>query len=308
MSSSSSPQRIFLLEAHMGRPEAIEAAAHVCQYLSEQQTHVVMTRESYEEFKTCSQRTWSVAILDEDISLEDVELAVVVGGDGTMLRACETVRGFQIPLLGINLGHIGFLVQSEPDDLEHTLRRAIAREYEIDTRMTLDVHIEQGKEILVTSWALNDIVVEKEHGQRMMDVAIEIDGRPISSFGCDGVVASSPTGSTAYSFSAGGPIIWPTVEAFVFVPLNAHALFAKPLVIGSTSQLAIELHEHTRSAGELWCDGRRGFKVERGQRAVVKASSTPILLAKLREDSFTDRLVEKFSLPVTGWKGSLLHE
>ncbi len=126
-----------------------------------------------------------------------------------------------------------------------------------------------------TDWALNEVTVEKAARERMLEVVIEVDGRPLSTFGCDGVVVSTPTGSTAYSFSAGGPVVWPTLDAILMVPLSAHALFARPLVVPPTSVLAVEVLRRTDGTGVLWCDGRRTFDLAVGARVEVGASPTP---------------------------------
>ena len=183
------------------------------------------------------------------------------------------------------------------------MKRAVARDYLVEERMTLSVRVKVGDEVVYSSWALNEATVEKASRERMLEVVIEVDGRPLSSFGCDGVVVSTPTGSTAYGFSAGGPIVWPTVEAITLVPLSAHALFARPIVVGPDSPLAIELLERTDGTGVLWCDGRRTHDLAPGARVVVRRSSTPVRLARLHQGPFTDRLVNKFELPVTGWRG-----
>lgn len=134
---------------------------------------------------------------------------------------------------------------------------------------------------------------------------MEVDGRPLSSFGCDGIVMATPTGSTAYNFSAGGPVIWPTVEAIAVVPLSAHALFARPLVVSPDATVAVEVLERTSGSGILWCDGRRSHELPPGARVVVRRSSRPVRLARLHPAAFTERLVRKFRLPVTGWRGAL---
>ena len=158
-------------------------------------------------------------------------------------------------------------------------------------------------EVIYETWALNEATVEKASRERMLEVVIEIDGRPLSSFGCDGVVVSTPTGSTAYNFSGGGPVIWPTVAAIAVVPLSAHALFARPLVVGPEASVAIEVLERTNGTGILWCDGRRSHELPPGARVVVRRSEEPVRLARLHPAAFTDRLVRKFRLPVEGWRG-----
>ena len=237
------------------------------------------------------------------MQISDLELVIVLGGDGTILRAAEIVRGCSAPLLGINLGHVGFLAESERDDLGEAVRRALLRDYLVEERMTLSVRVKVDHEVVYETWALNEATVEKASRQRMIEVIIEVDGRPLSAFGCDGVVLSTPTGSTAYSFSAGGPIVWPSLDAMLLVPLSPHALFARPLVVGPQSTFAVEVLDRTQGTGVLWCDGRRTQDLPRGARVVVKRSPVPVRLARLSQGPFTDRLVHKFALPVTGWRG-----
>jgi NAD+ kinase len=241
--------------------------------------------------------------LGTDVQLDDIELTIVLGGDGTILAAAELTRGSQAPLLGINHGHVGFLAESERDDLAWTVTQALASEYDVDERLVLDVSVvHNGKDVFHT-FAINEATVEKASRARMIEVGLEVDGRPLSTFGADGVVMATPTGSTAYSFSAGGPVVWPEVEALLMVPLSAHALFARPLVVGPRSVLAVEILERSTGSGVLWCDGRRSFDLPQGARVVAKASEHPVRLARLHPGPFTDRLVQKFSLPVTGWRG-----
>ena len=150
----------------------------------------------------------------------------MLGGDGTILRAAELVREGTAPVLGINMGHVGFLAEIERDDMDDAVRRVIARDYDVEERLALQVRVKDAADSVVyETWALNEATVEKASRERMLEVVIEIDGRPLSTFGCDGVVVSTPTGSTAYNFSAGGPVIWPTVEAIAVVP----AVGARPV-------------------------------------------------------------------------------
>jgi NAD+ kinase len=245
-----------------------------------------------------------VGTLGEDVAVDEIELAIVLGGDGTILRAAELVRGGTAPVLGINMGHVGFLAESERDDMDDAVRRVIDRDYRVEERLALSVRVKDSTDaVIYETWALNEATVEKASRERMLEVVIEVDGRPLSSFGCDGVVVATPTGSTAYNFSAGGPVIWPSVEAIAVVPLSAHALFARPLVVGPEAPIAIEVLERTSGVGILWCDGRRSHELPPGARVVVRRSTEPVRLARLHPPAFTDRLVRKFRLPVTGWRG-----
>jgi NAD+ kinase len=233
---------------------------------------------------------------------------VVVGGDGTILRAAELARESATPVLGINLGHVGFLAEADPEDVERTIAAIVDRQYRAEERLTVDVDVYRDNELVASTWALNEASVEKAARERMLEVVVEIDGRPLSRWGCDGVVCSTPTGSTAYNFSAGGPIVWPEVEALLLVPISAHALFARPMVVAPTSVLAVELVANTDGSGVLWCDGRRTVDLPPGARIEVRRGHAPVRLARLHEAPFTDRLVAKFGLPVAGWRGAAEYE
>jgi NAD+ kinase len=301
-------QRLVLLVSHTAREEAIVATLESAAALLASDITPVMTGEQLiatKEFATGTAVTTMDKVLElgKDVSESDLELVVVLGGDGTILKAAEIVRESQIPLLGINLGHVGFLAESEKNEIGSTIERVAKRDYLVKDRLTLDVSVLlEGKEVY-RSWALNEAAVEKSAREKMLEVVVEIDGRPLSSFGCDGIVISTPTGSTAYAFSAGGPVVWPSVDALLLVPLSAHALFSRPLVINPSSLLAVEVLQRSPGNGVLWCDGRRSTELPAGARVEVRKSAKPVKLARLRQGPFTNRLVKKFSLPVEGWRG-----
>ncbi|UOE44805.1 NAD kinase [Agromyces larvae] len=300
--------RHFLVVAHTGREAALEATREVCAQLLAEGAVPVIAEDHWDDVHAYLPDLNGRVRPLEQIDPARIELAIVLGGDGTILRAAELTRDLPIPLLGVNLGHVGFLAESERDDLGYTVTRALARDYTVEERMTLSVRAKVGTEVVYEGWALNEATIEKAERERMLEVVIEVDRRPLSSFGCDGVVMSTPTGSTAYSFSAGGPVVWPTVEALLLVPLSAHALFARPIVVGPESSLAVEVLQRTDAAAVIWCDGRRMFDLPPGARVVVRRSPVPVRLARLHEAPFTDRLVNKFDLPVTGWRGPVGRE
>ncbi|UPO77861.1 MULTISPECIES: NAD kinase [Arthrobacter] len=300
--------RRILVLAHTGRKAAMAAAQEVCTQLHAAGLTPVMRAQDLEDIQAeYGQLTAPTEILHDDVQLGGVDLGMVLGGDGTILRAAELVRGTEVPLLGVNLGHVGFLAESEREDLEKTVRWVVDRAYTVEERMTIDVKVWLDSTLLAHTWALNEAAVEKADRQRMLEIVMEVDARPISSFGCDGVVMATPTGSTAYAFSAGGPVVWPEVEALLITPISAHAVFSRPLVVAPESILAVEILARNAANGVLWCDGRRSFNLPPGARVEVTRSSVPVRLARTHETPFSERLVRKFQLPTQGWRGPVNH-
>jgi NAD+ kinase len=234
---------------------------------------------------------------------DGAEIVVALGGDGTFLRAAELARPVKAPLLGINLGKVGFLAEAEIQDLDLAVRDVVARDYTVDERLTLDVRAEFDGGPVVESWALNEVSVEKGERAQMLELLVDVDGRPLSRYGCDGVVCATPTGSTAYAFSLGGPVVWPEVEALLLVPISAHALFSRALVTAPSSTITVEVDPRAPAA-VLCCDGRRVFDVPPGSVITVCRGAPPVRVARLRPQPFTDRLVAKFGLPVQGWRAN----
>ncbi len=297
------PRRVLVL-AHTGRQAAVRAAEELVILLDRAGLRPVLPPT--EASALGAQTRALIEVADHAHPLDGAELVVVLGGDGTILRAADVVRGSEVPLLGVNLGHVGFLAEAERDDLQETVLRIAERRYEVEERMTLDVEVTLGEEVLGRTWAVNEASVEKADRERMIEVVLEVDGRPVTEFGCDGVVLATPTGSTAYAFSAGGPVVWPEVEALLLVPISAHALFARPLVVAPTSVPAVEII--SPGSAVLWCDGRRSIDLPTGARVEVRRSALPVRLARLARPPFTDRLVAKFQLPVRGWRGRAHHD
>lgn len=297
-------ERRILVVAHAYRDETVEAAVGVVDTLRRSGALPVMDAADRAELAAVAPVLDDVAALGSDVPVADLDLAIVLGGDGTILRAAELVREGTAPVLGINMGHVGFLAEIERDDMDDAIARAIAGDYEVEERLALSVKVrDRGGQITYESWALNEASIEKDTPGRMIELVLEVDGRPLSSFGADGCVIATPTGSTAYGFSAGGPVIWPTVQAIAVVPVSAHALFARPLVVGPEHAVALEVQNPIGGAGVLWCDGRRSHPLPAGARVSVRRSDKPVRLARLHPAAFTDRLVRKFQLPVHGWRG-----
>ena len=299
------PRRVLVL-AHTGREDARKVARAFVEGLT---GHGITVRLLADEAADLGvepgdyQPPLELTESETDASHE-CELTLVVGGDGSILRAAEVTHARLTPVLGVNLGHVGFLAEAEHDDVESTIDAIVHRRYTAEDRLTVDVSVYRDGELVASTFAVNEVSVEKAARERMLEVVVEIDGRPLSRWGCDGVVCATPTGSTAYNFSAGGPIVWPQVEALCIVPISAHALFARPMVVAPTSVVAIEVLARTEGAGVLWADGRRTVDLPPGARIEVRRGEHPVRLVRLHEAPFTDRLVAKFGLPVEGWRGA----
>ncbi len=229
------------------------------------------------------------------------ELAIVLGGDGTILRAAELLRDTPVPILGLNLGRVGFLAELEADDVDQLIDVIVNRSWYVEERRALNVQVTNPDGSVWESWALNEVAVEKSLRDRMLEVVVSIEGRPVMAWGGDGLVCSTPTGSTAYAFSAGGPILWPSVDAHLIVPVSAHALFARPIVTSPRDQIDIAIADELAPAVVV-CDGRRNTMANPGGHVVVTESNQPVLFARIQRTPFADRLVAKFQLPVTGWR------
>jgi NAD+ kinase len=293
------PRRVLLV-THTGREPAVEVARAAHRLLTDAGMQVRLLGDEAEALKL-----EPVEIADDhEKAALDVELIMVLGGDGSILRGAELARAHGTPVLGVNLGHVGFLAEAEHEDVAATIEAIVAQKYTTEDRLTLDVRAFHDGELVYSTFAVTEASVEKAARERMLEVVVEIDDRPVSRWGCDGVVCATPTGSTAYNFSAGGPIVWPQVEALCIVPLSAHALFARPMVVAPTSVIALEVLSHNEGAGVLWADGRRTVDLPPGARIEVRRGATPVRLVRLHEAPFTDRLVAKFGLPVEGWRGA----
>ena len=274
-----------LLVTHPHRVEAATAAKEL---------NTLLTAKSIKVFSTLT-----TVDIPEYKQNEAVDLAVVLGGDGTMLRAAQLFRGRNVPILGINLGHVGFLAEIERPALSEIAQAISDNSFTVEERMSLNYQlIRDGKQI-ETGWALNEVLVERNDHQ-MIDLFVQIDHRPLSRWWCDSVICATPTGSTAYAFSAGGPVVWPEVDAVVLLPLAAHALFSRPMVVSPKSEIVLDLGS---DSADLNSDGIRRTKLQRNDRIILTSHKEDVLLAHIKAATFTDRLVAKFKLPVEGWRG-----
>ncbi|MFM9142088.1 MAG: NAD kinase [Actinomycetota bacterium] len=284
--------RKIVLVLHPSRKEAQQLANELVPSLRKIGFQVATTSEGITE---AEKRT------DSEITslAKSAELILVLGGDGTILRGAELAHGSQTPVLGINLGHVGFLAQIERPSNSELIKAIENRSYQVEKRMTLSYRVERKDKVVAEGWALNEVAIER-NTESMIELFVQIDQRPLSRWGCDGVICATPTGSTAYAFSAGGPVVWPDVDALVLLPLAAHALFSDPMVVSPQSVIAIDVESEI---GVISADGLRKAQLLEGDRVVLTSERSFISLAHIDNVTFTDRLVAKFKLPVDGWRG-----
>jgi NAD+ kinase len=305
--------REILLVSHTGRPEMTEAAHRVVKIFGEAGIglRVLEDEAGTTRLDDCPE-PGDKAAAPADVPVRTVthcpdaavgcEMVLALGGDGTFLRAAELARPARVPVLGINLGRIGFLTEAEGEDLDEALAQVVHGDYRIEHRMTIDVSVRVDDLVVERGWALNEASIENAMRTGVLEVVLEVDGRPVSQFGCDGVLIATPTGSTAYAFSAGGPVVWPELAALLVIPSNAHALFARPLVTSPESRIAVE----TVATGHdaiVFLDGRRTLALPRGGRFEAVRGAESVRWVRLDSTPFADRMVRKFQLPVTGWRG-----
>ena len=290
-------QRRMLLVAHTGRPDVDITARKVAATLAEAGIDLLASTDESRELGLNRFEPTD----DDEGAAGSVEMVLAIGGDGTLLRAAERARPLSAPILGINLGRVGFLTEVDVDHVDAALQAIVDQRYRVSSRMTVQVRVEHEGQYIAGGWALNEISVEKVTRERILDVVVEVDGHGVSAYGCDGVLCATPTGSTAYTFSAGGPVLWPGVDALLVAPSNAHALFARSLVVSPESTVTVHIDPAGPSA-ILVCDGRRAHEIPPGSRVHVCKGEKPVTLVRLGDQTFTDRLVRKFKLPVHGWR------
>ncbi len=301
--AGSALRRVAVL-THLGRPEAIDTAVRLIEGLAASGIRCAVPADGLDVLSSRVSAAHIQLMQPSDVAeTDDFELMIVLGGDGTILRGAEWVLASDTPLLGVNLGHVGFLAEAESSEIDNIVRHVVDCSYTVEERFTVDVTVREDGVDLWSSFAINEVSIDKAARERMLELLVEVDRRPLSRWACDGLLLSTPTGSTAYAFSAGGPVIWPEVDALLIMPLSAHALFARPLVVGPTSTVTVRLVDGSPTYGVVWCDGHRSTEFQSGMEIEVVQGRHRLRLARLSESPFTNRLVNKFRLPVDGWRG-----
>ncbi|MDR1354962.1 MAG: NAD kinase [Propionibacteriaceae bacterium] len=291
--------RVVGVWVHTHRSEAVDAASAFIRELVAAGLQVAVDERRLPDVQARLASSNLVALS----AVASTEMLVVFGGDGTILSAAEWALPREVPLLGVNLGHVGFLAELEASETARLVEQVLRRDYQVEERLTVDVQLygKQG-ELKWSTFAVNEASIEKVARKHMIDVLVSVDRRPLSQWSCDGVLVCTPTGSTAYAFSAGGSVIWPDVAAIELVPLLAHALFARPMVLSPDSVVELTLDATSEDEATVVCDGRREATIEIGDRVVVTRNPVNLRLARLKEQPFTTRLVMKFELPIHSWR------
>jgi NAD+ kinase len=219
-----------------------------------------------------------------------IDMVVAIGGDGTVLDAARTAYDLDVPVLGFNMGTIGFLAEAEPDELEVSLDRIVTGDYQVEKRLTLRAALQNGSSAI----GLNDVVVEKIESQRLVVLEVQVDGEDFLTHRADGVVLATSTGSTAYAFSAGGPLVDPTIDTLLFTPVAPHSLFNRTLVLPPDTTIVI------RVAGDrpvrVSVDGFEIGEAYEGETVTITKGSRAIRFVRFGVEGFTARVTRKFGL------------
>lgn len=211
-----------------------------------------------------------VKVVDRSVIGEICDLVIVVGGDGSILHAAEALARYRVPVLGVNRGRLGFLADVRPSDVEFKLRQVLMGDYQLDHRFLLAMEIREGKEVIHHDMALNDVVLHAGKSVHMIDFQMKIDGHDVYRQHSDGLIAATPTGSTAYALSGGGPIIHPSMDAICLVPMHPHTLSSRPIVVSGNSEISIRIHEDNRTQPMVSADGKPSIPLENDQRLYIR--------------------------------------
>lgn len=290
------------LVVHAGRDASLAAAGEAARLLRGHGVEVAVTGgmpdvEDPDADAATDQRLASIAPrVDGEDFAPGLDLALSFGGDGTFLRAAHQCRDAGVPVLGVNLGRLGFLAEVEVDDLGPAIRAVARGEYSLEERSTLEVEaFDAGGGLVHRDWALNEVSVEKTARQRLLLMDVHVDGTLFAKVPADALVIATPTGSTAYALSAGGPIVSPGVAATLVVPVAPHSLFDRTLVAGPHEEIRVELVEDQAPA-LVSCDGRPPAVIAAGGSVTAQGGATPVLLARVGLLDFSTLVRRKFGL------------
>lgn len=234
-----------------------------------------------------------------DISKEKIDMAISIGGDGTLLGLCRRVAKDGVPICGINIGHLGFLADIEPQEIEAKLTKIVKKEYNIEQRLMLSAFIKRGDEYNYVGSAVNDIVVSKCGVSRMLHFNLDINDFTVTSYKADGLIISTPTGSTAYSLSAGGPIVNPKVRGIIVTPICPHSCFVRPMVIDESEQVKlniINIISMSKRSVNLTLDGQESIDIEPNDEIIIQKANFPAQIIRFEDKNFYQTFMSKLYL------------
>lgn len=279
------------LIGRLGSKAVIDTLKQLIRFLDEQGLNVILDQKIAEVMpghglQTCKQKMMG----------EICDLAIVVGGDGSLLGAARSLAQSNIPVLGVNRGNLGFLTDISPQDIEERVSEVLAGNYSVDTRFLLDVNIRRKGETVGELVALNDCVLHPGKATRMIQFELYIEGQFVYTQRSDGLIVSTPTGSTAYALSAGGPIMHPKLDALVLVPMFPHTLSSRPIVVNGNSELKLVVSEENATYPTISCDGQTDFSLTPGDVISIRKKSQKLRLLHPRDYNFYQTCREKL-----GW-------
>ncbi|MDW7673056.1 MAG: NAD(+)/NADH kinase [Bacillota bacterium] len=276
--------RVFLIY-NIQKPKAQVVAKEIANFCHDHQVEVEAISTSIDCYEKC-------VLVEQQIKWTGHEIVIVLGGDGTLLSVARSIATTGIPILGVNMGHVGFLTEVEIDDLPEYLPKLFNGQYNLEKRMMLEAKVWRDGKERAFFYGLNDIVVTKGAFSRMIKLETFVNDQYIDTYPADGIIIASPTGSTAYSLSAGGPVVSPQVPVMVITPICPHSFFARPIVIDANHQVKTVVHSQY---GEvmLTIDGQHGFKLEQNDCIVVKKAQVETKLIKLKHKTFFQIMREK---------------
>lgn len=284
--------RTIFIYPNLRKESARAILPAVCEQLHGEDVQLILPNQLRSSTHELHDEVMALDYMETSEAVRLADAAVVLGGDGTMLRIARAAAQNELPLLGINVGHVGFMTELEPAELGE-MRGLLDGEYSIDSRMMLHVAVERHGRVVYENDALNDIVIAKGTAFRVVRVGISADGEEVTRFNGDGVIAATPTGSTAYGLSAGGPVIEPSAKNLAVIPICAHALAAKSFVFAPERTLAITARCEGGSEVFISADGGQGFAVRPDDRVLITRSALRTRLIRLKGNSFYRILQQK---------------
>lgn len=273
------------------QPEALETLCKLTEWLTARHIELVggpaLDRERIEHETGCV-----VAVVPDEDLPQRVELILVLGGDGTMIATARMLGDCEVPVIGVNYGSLGYLAEFRIEELFTALESIVSGDYKLETRVMLGVELHRGDEVVTKNRVLNDVVMNKSALARIIQIETRLNGQFVNSFRADGLIVSTPTGSTAYNLSAGGPIIFPTMNAVVITPICPFTLSNRPIVVPDDSVIEVRLMTEKEDVA-LTLDGQVGFPIQAGDRVVIRKSKTAFNLVQPKNRNYFDLLRDK---------------